>query len=141
MENMTHCTKMGADKSAENTLNAPKFISLKCLPKPKIWDFDEKRLHWVFVVCAFQNQFKICTSKVGRLNYRLVLSCFQFDCNKQLGIVMFLQTLKCVSSLDKNRQNQLNDARTSEKGEWYGLCYFILQISHFHPAIKGSNIF
>jgi hypothetical protein len=32
----THCTKMGADKSAKNT---PKFIC----PSPKVWDFDEKR--------------------------------------------------------------------------------------------------
>ena len=38
----THCTKMGADKLA----NAPKFIC----PSPNVWDFDEKRLHWAFVV-------------------------------------------------------------------------------------------
>jgi hypothetical protein len=30
---------MGADKSAQNDQNAPKFIC------PKVWDFDEKRLH------------------------------------------------------------------------------------------------
>ena len=37
---------MGADKSADNTPNAPKFIC------PKVWDFDEKRLHWASVVRA-----------------------------------------------------------------------------------------
>ena len=37
---------MGADKSAENTPNAPKIIC------PKVWDFDEKRLHWVSEVRA-----------------------------------------------------------------------------------------
>ena len=40
MENMDHSTKMGDDKLAENTSNAPKFI----------WDFDEKRLHRLSVV-------------------------------------------------------------------------------------------
>ena len=33
----THSTKMGADKLAENTPNAPKFIC------PKLWDFYEKK--------------------------------------------------------------------------------------------------
>ena len=37
---------MGADKSAENTPNAPKFVC----PSPKVWNFDEKRLHWASVV-------------------------------------------------------------------------------------------
>ena len=32
----THSTKMGADSPAENTPNAPKHFSLKCLPKPKL---------------------------------------------------------------------------------------------------------
>ena len=30
-----HCTKMGADSSAENTTNAPEFICPIGLPKPK----------------------------------------------------------------------------------------------------------
>jgi hypothetical protein len=34
--------KMGADKLAENTPNAQKLVC----PSPKVWDFDEKRLHW-----------------------------------------------------------------------------------------------
>ena len=54
MENMykglTVHTKMGADKLAENTSNALKFICPICLPNPKVWDFDEKRLHWASVV-------------------------------------------------------------------------------------------
>ena len=37
---------MGADKSAENTPNTPKFIC----PSTKVWDFDEKRLHRASVV-------------------------------------------------------------------------------------------
>ena len=35
---------MSADKLAENNPNAPKFIY------PKVWDFDEKRLDWAYVV-------------------------------------------------------------------------------------------
>ena len=35
-------TKMGADKSAENTPNAPKHICPNCLPSPKVCDFDKK---------------------------------------------------------------------------------------------------
>ena len=34
-EQGTHSTKMGADKLAENTPNAPKLICPNCLPKPK----------------------------------------------------------------------------------------------------------
>ena len=36
----TDSTKMGADK-AENAPNA----QIVC-PSPKVWDFNEKRLHW-----------------------------------------------------------------------------------------------
>ena len=32
---MTHCTKIGADSLSKDTLNAPEFISLICLPKTK----------------------------------------------------------------------------------------------------------
>ena len=46
MENMDkeyiHSTKMGADKSAENTLNAPKIFGPICLPKPKSMGFLKK---------------------------------------------------------------------------------------------------
>ena len=34
---------MGADKLAENTPVAPKFIRPNCLFNPKIWDFNKKR--------------------------------------------------------------------------------------------------
>ena len=37
---------MGADRSAENTPNAPEFVC----PSPKNLDFNEKRLHWASVV-------------------------------------------------------------------------------------------
>jgi hypothetical protein len=43
--NGKHSTKMGADKSAENTPNAPNLsVRIVCL-SPKVWDFDERRLH------------------------------------------------------------------------------------------------
>ena len=42
---------MGADKSAENTPKCPKIFLPKIVcPSPKVWDFDEKRLHWASVV-------------------------------------------------------------------------------------------
>ena len=41
---------MGADKSAKNTQNAPKFIYPICLPKPKILWFSKKSSLWVSVV-------------------------------------------------------------------------------------------
>ena len=37
---------MGAGNSAERIPNGPKLIC----PSPKVWDFDEKRLHWASVV-------------------------------------------------------------------------------------------
>ena len=41
---MTHSTKMGADKYPQ----MPKNLSAQIVcPNPKVWDFDEKRLHWV----------------------------------------------------------------------------------------------
>ena len=43
-KSLVHCTKMGADSLAENTPNAPEFISLK------VQDFNEKRLHWASIV-------------------------------------------------------------------------------------------
>ena len=46
---LTVCTKMGVDKLFKNTPNAPKFIC------PKVWDFDEKRLHWASVVRAIKH--------------------------------------------------------------------------------------
>jgi hypothetical protein len=42
MENMVN--GLTEPKRAENTTKAPKFIC------PKVWDFDEKMLHWVSVV-------------------------------------------------------------------------------------------
>ena len=47
----THSTKMGADKSAEDT---PKLNYPNCLPNPNVWDFDEKRLYWGSVVYALR---------------------------------------------------------------------------------------
>ena len=58
MENMdkgvTVHTKMGADKSAENTsIQMPQNLSAQIIcPSPKVWDFDEKRLYWASVVLA-----------------------------------------------------------------------------------------
>ena len=39
---------LSVPKWAENTTKCPKHY----LPKPKVWDFDENRLHWAFVVRA-----------------------------------------------------------------------------------------
>ena len=39
----THCTKMGADKSAENISNAPKIICPNCRPKTKSLEFWWKK--------------------------------------------------------------------------------------------------
>ena len=44
MENMdTHSNKIGADKLAENTSNAPEIFAQIVCPSPKIWSFDEKK--------------------------------------------------------------------------------------------------
>ena len=43
---------MGADSPAENTLNASKNFSPKCLPKPKSSKFLKKNSLWVSVVSA-----------------------------------------------------------------------------------------
>jgi hypothetical protein len=48
----THSTKMVVESSAQNT---PKFICPICLPKPKVWDFNEKKLHWASVVRGQDN--------------------------------------------------------------------------------------
>ena len=37
---------MGADKSAENTPNSQSLSAQIICPSPKVWDFDEKKLHW-----------------------------------------------------------------------------------------------
>ena len=59
----THCTKMGADKLAENTPNAPKFIC----PSPNVWDFNEKRLHWASVVCCLWTRHRYRVSIISFL--------------------------------------------------------------------------
>ena len=58
----THCTKMGADSSAENTPNALELSAQFVCPSPKVLDFNEKRLHWasVLVVREF-NHIPPCT--------------------------------------------------------------------------------
>ena len=59
---------MGADKLAENTPNAPKLICPIVCPSPKVWDFNEKRLHWVSVVRDWkQTKFKNCKEQRVRL--------------------------------------------------------------------------
>ena len=47
----THSTKMGADKSAKNTPNAPKIFAPICLSKPKSLRFSKKPF-WLSVVQA-----------------------------------------------------------------------------------------
>ena len=43
-EQGTHCTKMGTDKSAEDTPNAQNIIGPICLPRPKSFGFSKKAL-------------------------------------------------------------------------------------------------
>ena len=122
---------------------------------PKILTLNEKRLPQSVVQDMYFKSWASYNKPHTDWPYLIVLVfCFQFDSNNQLGIVMFLQALKCVSSLDKNRQNQSNDARTSEEMDrtvlkialkceveggsnyntgleesgWFGLVYFILQV-------------
>ena len=70
-------TKMGDDKSGENTPNAPKFIC----PSPKVWDFNKKRLHWVSVVRGIPDQIgnqmlhMICNEHKGENNGRILTHC------------------------------------------------------------------
>ena len=56
---------MGADSSAQNTPNAPKFIC----PSPKVWDFDEKNA-----------SLGVC-SPCPLTNHYSMLSIFSFDSN------------------------------------------------------------
>ena len=49
---------MGADKSAENTPNAPKFICPLHFAQTKRRDFNEKRVHWASVVRAHREEYK-----------------------------------------------------------------------------------
>ena len=53
----THCTKMGAESSAEN---APEVICPICLPNPKVLDFNEKGLHWASIV-SVRMKVRLCT--------------------------------------------------------------------------------
>ena len=57
MENMDKGLKMGAEKLAENTRNAPKLFAQIVCPSPKVWDFDEKSLHWASVVRGQNHYF------------------------------------------------------------------------------------
>ena len=46
----THRPQMGSDKSAENTPKAPKISAQIVGPSSKVWDLDEKRIHWASIV-------------------------------------------------------------------------------------------
>ena len=48
----TLSTKISADKSPENTPIAKTYLPKIVCPSPRVWDFDEKRLHWASVVRA-----------------------------------------------------------------------------------------
>ena len=61
---------MGADKSAENTRKIPQmpqnlFAKIVC-PSSKVWDFDDKRLHWASIVRVVT---KGKTGKIGALRF------------------------------------------------------------------------
>ena len=40
------CTKMGADKLFKNISNASTLSAQIVCQSSKVWNFDEKRLHW-----------------------------------------------------------------------------------------------
>jgi hypothetical protein len=61
---------MGADKSAENTSKAQNLTLRFVCPRPKVWDFDEKRLHRASVVRDYI-QILLCYFRL-----RAVLNCF-----------------------------------------------------------------
>ena len=64
MENMdkgTHCNKMGADGSAENTPNAPRFICQICLLNPKSSGF-----HWKKASLGVRSPFTNAWQKARR---------------------------------------------------------------------------
>jgi hypothetical protein len=69
----THSTQMGANSPAKNIPSASKFIC----PNLKVWDFNEKRLHWAFVVRS-SNQEPIIIIK-------LLETFFVFSLNKFLA--------------------------------------------------------
>ena len=37
-------------ENMDKGLTVPKWVLINCLPNPKVWDFEEKRLHWASVV-------------------------------------------------------------------------------------------
>ena len=42
----------------------PKNVSVQIVcQSPKVWDFDEKRLYWAFVVCALRQMNELITGK------------------------------------------------------------------------------
>ena len=51
---------LSVPKWAENTTKCPKHY----LPKPKVWDFDENRLHWHSVLRQDATQKKRCLRKL-----------------------------------------------------------------------------
>ena len=55
---------MGADKSAENTPNAPKNLGPICLTKPKIMGISKKSSLLVSVVCVLSNGYEIDFRKI-----------------------------------------------------------------------------
>ena len=93
----THFTKMSADKSAENTPNAPKFIYPNCLPKPKVWNFDEKRRHWASVVRVFSDS--MIQRNWDGLRHNLQEDISEDQLNYQVDFVLFVRN-KLVTQLE-----------------------------------------
>ena len=75
MENMDKVLTV----SAKNTPNVPNFSAQIVCPSPKVWDFDEKRLHWASVVrdpwcLPTQNWLKIATNDISIQEFHNVMS-------------------------------------------------------------------
>ena len=92
----THCNKMGADSSAQNTPNAPQFICPIYLPKPKrLGPSMKKRFNWESVVRRHNIQYFqhwpskifiilwVCTFKVG--TYHLFMQVMTKTYDRTLG--------------------------------------------------------
>ena len=77
----THITKMGADKSAENTPTAPKFICPICLPRPKSLGFWWKK--------ASSGVYSLCLQTFIDLAYSCIIACWVREPSNSREIITY----------------------------------------------------
>ena len=106
---------MGADKSAENT-QIPQNLSAQFVcPNPKVWDFDEKRLHWASVVressiSSVVNCQTLCYEKKGKICPYVVVEVVEmlagvFNSGTEAGKVPVASTGELVVAISSNDAN------------------------------------